>query len=391
MSTPSAPSSEQNPGKSPSSASPTAQPVPGASARVLPSGRKAQWVVTGAALVVALAFPLIFSNPATTSVAMFTLLFVAASSAWNMFSGYSGYTALGQAVFFGSGAYFLANVANLWHMQGGVGVFALVPLAGLFAGLVAVPVGWISLRTRRHTFVVITIAFFFIFQLLAYNLTGLTNGSAGMQLPIPPWLAATYNTYFYFAALGVASIAVALSWAVRRSRFGLELFAIRDDEDRARGLGVRTGQVKLSAFVLSAVVTGMCGAVYAYYLGSIYPPFAFEAIFDVTIALMGFFGGLGTVSGPVIGALILEPLQQYLNLQVTSGGVALILFGVLFLLVIRYLPQGIIPSSAEILRNVRARRAEQGGPRASQPDQPTVHVTGPEETPESTTLGEVGK
>lgn len=340
----------------------------------LPWLRVARRALISLALLLALVFPALFPNPATTAVAMFTLIFVAASSAWNMFSGYSGYMALGQAVFFGCGAYFLADVTSHWHMQGGIGIFALVPAAGLFAGLVAVPVGWISLRTRRHTFVVVTIAFFFIFQLLAYNLTGLTNGSAGMQLPIPPWLAATYNDYFYFAALFVAVVAICLSWVVRRSRFGLELFAIRDDEDRARGLGVRTGRVKLSAFVLAAVVTGMCGAVYAYYLGSIYPPFAFEAIFDVTIALMGFFGGLGSVSGPVVGALILEPVQQYLNLRVTSGGIALILFGVLFLVVIRFLPEGIVPSSAALARDLLRRRADRGTTSGTPPAEATSAV-----------------
>jgi branched-chain amino acid transport system permease protein len=305
-------------------------------------------------LLAAIAFPFVFSNPAVTSVAFFTLIFVGASSAWNTFSGYTGYMALGNAVFFGSGAYFFADVAAHFSLPGGVGLFALVPVAGVFAGLVAIPVGWLALRTRRHTFVVITIAIFFIFQLLAYNLTALTNGSSGMQLPIPPWAAATYNDYFYLAALAVAVVAVAISFAVRRSRFGLQLLAIRDDEDRARGLGVPTVRLKLTTFVLAGFVTGMCGAVYAYYLGSIYPPFAFEAIFDVTIALMGFLGGLGTISGPVVGALILEPLQQYLTLRFTGGGLSLILFGVLFLVVIRFLPEGIVPSLAGIYRRRRA-------------------------------------
>jgi branched-chain amino acid transport system permease protein len=301
-------------------------------------------------VALAIAFPFVFTNPATTSIAMFTMLYVGASSAWNMFSGFTGYMALGNAVFYGSGAYFIANIALHLHLKGGVGIFALVPLAGLFAGLVALPVGWLALRTRRHTFVVVTIAIFFIFQLLAYNLHGLTNGSAGMSLPIPPWDAQTYNTYFYLAALVVAVLAVALSWGVRRSGFGLELLAIRDDEDRALGLGVKTARAKLLTFVLTGVVTGMCGAIYAYYLGSIYPPFAFEAIFDVTIALMAFLGGLGTITGPILGALILEPVQQYINLRFTSGGLALITFGVLFLIVIRFLPEGIVPSLAWILR-----------------------------------------
>lgn len=331
---------------------PAAAPVIAAAEDPLatPLLRNARRVVLVAALLVAIAFPFLFPNPAVTSVAMFTLLFVGASSAWNMFSGFTGYMALGNAVFYGSGAYFFANLAQHLNLKGGVGLFAYVPLAGVFAGLVALPVGWLALRTRRHTFVVVTIAIFFIFQLLAYNLHSLTNGSSGMQLPIPPWGAQTYNNYFYMAALVVALFAIGLAWTVRRSSFGLELFAVRDDEDRARGLGVKTTRVKLATFVLTAFVTGMCGAIYAYYLGSIYPPFAFEAIFDVTIALMAFLGGLGSVSGPVIGALILEPMQQYLTLRFTGGGLSLIMFGVLFLIVIRFLPDGIVPSLGAQLR-----------------------------------------
>ncbi|MDQ6933879.1 MAG: branched-chain amino acid ABC transporter permease [Actinomycetota bacterium] len=310
-------------------------------------------VLLAAVLLVGVAFPFVFSNPAVTSVAFFTLLYVGASSAWNMFSGYTGYMALGNAVFFGSGAYFFANIVVHLKLHAGAGLFVYVPLAGLFAAGVALPVGWLALRTRRHTFVVVTIAIFFIFQLLAFNLTALTNGSFGMQLPFPSWGAATYNDYFYMAALAVAILAVAMSWAVRRSSFGLQLLAIRDDEDRARGLGVRTERAKLLTFALTAFLTGMCGAIYAYYLGSIYPPFAFEAIFDLTVALMAFLGGLGTVSGPVVGALILEPLQQYLTLRFTGGGLSLIMFGVLFLAVIRFMPEGIVPSMTGLLRHRR--------------------------------------
>jgi len=348
-----------------------------------PTMRVAKLVLLGGSVVAAIIFPFIFTNPAVTSIAVFTLLFVGAASAWNMFSGYTGYMALGNAVFYGCGAYFFANLASHLDVKGGVGLFAYVPLAGLFAGLVAIPVGWLALRTRRHTFVVITIAIFFIFQLLAYNLTGLTNGSSGMQLPIPPWNAATYNTYFYMAALVVAVVAIGLSWAVKRSGFGLELLAIRDDEDRAAGLGVRTKRVKLATFVLTGFVTGMCGAIYAYYLGSIYPPFAFEAIFDVTIALMAFLGGLGSVSGPVVGALIIEPVQQYFTLRFTGGGLSLILFGVLFLAVIRFLPDGIVPSlGAAFRRRLGAAKAAVDEPVSeldtlgSSTSEPTPEVNG---------------
>src|SRR5690348_11880708 len=132
-----------------------------------------------------LAFPLLFPNPAVTTIAVFTLLFAAAATGWNVFSGYTGYIALGHAAYFGVGAYALAIMCQDWHIPGGYLPFLLVPVAGLIAAVFAVPLGWVSLRVRRHTFVVITIAIFFILQLLAYNLRSLTNGSTGMGLPIP--------------------------------------------------------------------------------------------------------------------------------------------------------------------------------------------------------------
>src|SRR5579875_3266646 len=144
----------------------------------------AAWAAAGIVLVV---FPLVFTTPAVTSIAVFSVIFMAAATALNSFSGYSGYISIGHAVFFGSGAYTIALLALHLHLAGGYEIFWFVPLAGVVAMAIAVPVGLIALRTRRHTFVVITIAFFFIFQLLAYNLRGLTNGSAGIELPIPTW------------------------------------------------------------------------------------------------------------------------------------------------------------------------------------------------------------
>jgi branched-chain amino acid transport system permease protein len=298
-------------------------------------------------LVFALAFPFEFPNPTITTIAVFTLIFAAAGTGWNIFSGYTGYIALGHAAFFGLGAYAIAILCQDWHVAAGYTPFLLVPVAGLIAAIFAIPLGWIALRTRRHTFVVITIAIFFVFQLLAYNLRSITNGSAGMTLPIPTWGLDFYNVPFYYVTLALLLLALACSWWVRNSKYGLGLLAIRDDQDRALGLGVKTGPAKLSAFVLSAFFVGMMGAVYAYFIESIYPPFAFDALFDVAIALMAFMGGLGTLFGPILGAVIIEPAQQYLALQYGENGLYLVLYGALFLLVILFLPQGIIPSIAQ--------------------------------------------
>jgi branched-chain amino acid transport system permease protein len=299
-------------------------------------------------------FPLLFTDPTTTSIAVFTLVFMVAATSWNIFSGYSGYLALGHAVFFGSGGYAVAMAARDWHVAGGWAVFALLPFGGLIAGLIAIPFGLIALRTRRHTFVVVTIAIFFIFQLAAYNLS-FTGGTSGLTLPFAPFPAATYNNPFYYVGAIILVATVIISWGVRRSRFGLQLLAVRDDEDRALGLGVKTRRVKLTAFVISAIPVGMVGGLYFYFLGQIFPQFAFDPLFDLSIALMAFFGGLGTLTGPLLGALVLESMQQYLTQTFSSSATYLIAYGVLFLAVILLLPRGIIPGVTELINKRRTR------------------------------------
>jgi branched-chain amino acid transport system permease protein len=311
-------------------------------------------VVAGVGFVFATFPVLITKDPTATSIAVFTVIFMVATSAWNIFSGYSGYLALGHAVFFGCGGYAVALAARDWHVKGGWEVFALLPFGGLVAAAIAVPVGLIALRVRRHTFVVVTIAIFFIFQLAATNLT-FTGGTSGILLPIAPFSPANYNQPFYYVGLVILVLTVVLSWSVRRSRFGLQLLAIRDDEDRARGLGVRTEPVKLAAFVISAFPVGMVGGLYFYFLGQIFPQFAFDPLFDISLALMAFLGGIGTLVGPLFGALLLESLQQYLTQSFSGTGTYLIAYGILFLAVMLLLPRGVVPTITQLVRDRRAR------------------------------------
>ncbi|MGH2859570.1 MAG: branched-chain amino acid ABC transporter permease [Solirubrobacteraceae bacterium] len=335
-------------------------PLPAGGRRAAPTARRVAVGVTFlVAAAVFLLFPVVVTDPAATSIAVFALIFAVAASAWNIFSGYSGYLALGHAVFFGSGGYAVALAAQDWHVPGGWTVFALLPFGGLVAALVAIPFGLVALRTRRHTFVVVTIAIFFIFQLAAVNL-GFTGGTSGLTLPFAPFSSANYNQPFYYVALAVLVLTLAASWAVRRSRFGLQLLAIRDDEDRALGLGVKTRRVKLSAFMLSAFPIGMVGGLYFYFVGQIYPQFAYDPLFDLSIALMAFIGGLGTIVGPLMGALVLESLQQYLTQTFSSNATYLIAYGVLFLAVILVLPRGVIPGLSELIARRRAAAADRG-------------------------------
>jgi len=299
-------------------------------------------------LVIAIVFPLVFSNPTVTTVAIFTLIFAAAATGWNIFSGFTGYISLGHAAYFGIGGYALTVMCQDWKIPGGYTPFWLVPVAGLVAAIFSIPLGWVALRVRRHTFVVITIAIFFIMQLLAYNLRSITNGSTGLSLPIPlTWSGDFFNFPFYYVALALLVVAIAIAWWVRNSKYGLGLLAVRDDEDRALGLGVRTGSSKLAAFIISAFIVGMVGAIWAYYVESIYPPSGFDANFDVALVLMAYLGGLGTISGPILGALILEPAQQYFTLQYGENGYYLVIYGALFLVIMLLLPRGIVPTLTE--------------------------------------------
>jgi branched-chain amino acid transport system permease protein len=308
-----------------------------------------------ALIVIVVAFPQVYSNPAITNYGVLAMIFVTAASAWNIFSGNTGYISLGQAVFYGSGAYTMGIAARDWHVTGDM-VFALLPLCAAVGAIVAVPFGLIALRVRRHTFIVITIAVFFIFQLMAFNFS-FTGGSSGLSSPFLNWPAASYNTPFYYIALGCAAGTIAIAWLVRRSRFGLQLRAIRDDEDRARGLGVRAMRVKLSAFVISGALTAIIGAVWFFYINQVEPQTGFDPLFDLTLVLMAFLGGYGSIAGPVLGALIIEPLTLWLNSQpqFSGGSLSEILLGAVFLVTVLFLPRGIVPTGGELITKLRTR------------------------------------
>lgn len=322
------------------------------------------------ALAFCIAFPAIFPGSGILNIAVLTLMYVGLASSWNILGGFAGYISLGASAFFGIGAYTLGLILeHVIHMSGGYGPFALVPLAGLVAAVVAIPVGLVALRTRHAVFATATIAIMFVFQLLATNLSNITGGSAGLGYPVPQWSGNFFDKPFYYAMLVVAILAVVIAWMVRRSGLGLGLLAIRDDEDKAEALGVPTWSYKMWAFVISAFVAGMVGAVYGYYVTYIYPQFVVDPLISIGAALMSFLGGSGTLVGPVLGALILEPAQLEIGFHV-NGQVYLILYGAVFLAVILLMPRGIVPSVAELISSRRARR--RGAPLATPTEPPST-------------------
>jgi branched-chain amino acid transport system permease protein len=304
-----------------------------------------------------IALPFVFGVAWQMNLLFFTVMYAALASAWNIVGGYSGYISLGHAAFFGIGAYVIAITFNHVGIGSGYRPFYVLPLVGIGVGLASVPIAWVAYRTRAATFAIVTITLLFVVQQLAFNLRSLTSGSQGLSLPVPNFPVSTYEHPFYYAMLGVLALSAFASWYVAGSRLGLMLLSIRDDEDRARGLGVQTTFAKLVSFALSVGLVAMAGGIWAYYISFIYPQFAIDPLVTIGMVLMVYLGGKGTIWGPILGAFILVPAQQYLAYRLGASQLYLVGYSAVFLVVMLFLPRGILPSINDRLRHLKARRS----------------------------------
>jgi branched-chain amino acid transport system permease protein len=292
---------------------------------------------------------------------VFTLMYAVMSSAWNLTGGFAGYPSLGHAAFFGFGAYATALWFQHRTISTGYEPFLLLPLVGLAAAIIGLPIAAIAMRTRSDVFAIVTITLLFVAQTLAFNLHSLTNGAQGVSMAAAPFSAATYEWPFYQVLLVLLAVVMGITWACMRSKVGLSLAAVRADEDKAAGIGVRVQGVKLLSFCVSVGLTAMVGGVWAYYEGFIYPQFAIDPLITIAIVLMTFLGGRGTLWGPVLGAFLLELAQQYLAYSLGGSQLYLIAYALVFLLVMLVLPRGIVPSVQDHLRRRRRRRITNAG------------------------------
>ncbi|MCW2599694.1 MAG: amino acid/amide transporter rane protein 2, family [Frankiales bacterium] len=323
------------------------------------------------ALLVAL--PLVFNAHWMVNLLFFTVLYAAMSVAWNLIGGYAGYPSLGHAAFFGLGAYGVSLVfTGSQVLSNGYEPFLLLPLVGLGAGLIALPIGLIAMRTRADVFAIVTITLLFVAQTLAFNLKGLTGGAQGASVAPPPFRLEIFEQPFYFAAAALLLLAMGLTYLAVRTKIGLALTAIRADEDKARGIGIRTTAVKLMAFSVSVGLVAMAGGIWAYYVGFVYPQFAVDPLLTIAIVLMTFLGGRATLWGPVLGAAILMPAQQLLAYYVGGSRLYLIAYAAIFLLIILLLPRGVLPTV------FHRRRLSALAATASQAEAQAVPSTGPE-------------
>ena len=298
-----------------------------------------------------LVYPLISDDLFYQNMIILSLVFAIGAVGLNVIMGFGGYISLGQSAFIGLGAY----AVGVMTTKVGGDPFLWVPVAGIVAGLFAALLGLIAMRTRGFAFVIITIAGLFILQIAAINLRDLTGGSSGITLPLPMWPIEIQNWPFYYTLAGLLILSVALSWWIRRTKIGTGLLAIREDEDKAATIGINTPVYKIIAFVTSAVFLGMAGGVYGYYLAFIDPLGTFDIIISVQIVLAVILGGRGTLFGPVLGAFLIESLNEFANQEFGGGNSRLLIFGGLLSLTILLLPDGIVPSVRKLLERLAGR------------------------------------
>lgn len=274
---------------------------------------------------------------------LFTFMYAAMSVGWNIMGGFAGYVSLGHVGFFGLGSY----LAGLMVVHWGIPVFVSAPFVGLLAAAAGAGLGWISLRARGTSFVIVTLTFTYVIQLIALNWRDVTGGSAGLYLPLLDLPGDLVIMPFYYSMLILLVVAIAVAILIRRSKFGLGLVAIREEEGKADGSGVNTSFYKILAFAISVSFAGAAGALHAQYLNYVDPDLAFELIITLNLVIMTLVGSRGTIWGPVLGAFIIQPLSQYLIYWVPSGiagQVHLVALGIVLVLVVMFLPDGIITS-----------------------------------------------
>jgi ABC-type branched-subunit amino acid transport system ATPase component/ABC-type branched-subunit amino acid transport system permease subunit len=327
-------------------------------------------IVVAVAAVLLLAFPVFSDDAYYQNMIILSLVFAVGAGGLNIITGFAGYVSLGQGAFLGLGGYTVGVLATRF---GSVSPWLWVPVAGVVAAVVSVVLGLVSLRSRGPSFVIITVAFLFLVQVIAVNWVGLTGGTTGLTLPLPTWDRDIINWPFYYALVAILALQLVLTWWIRRTKLGMGLIAIREDETKAATIGINLPAEKIIGFVASSVFVGMAGAVYGYYLTFIDPRGMFSILLSVQIVLSLLVGGKGTLWGPVLGAFLIEPLNEIANNSFGGGNARLFLFGGLLVLVVVFLPKGILPTAAALLQRWRtAGKAGLTGARIGEP--PVVSV-----------------
>lgn len=269
--------------------------------------------------------------------------YAALASAWNIVGGFAGQLSLGHAVFYGTGAY----VSTLLLLHLGMSPWLGMLVGAVVSTVLAVVISWPCFRLRGPFFALATIAVLEVVRLLVINQHDLTGGAAGLAVPLKlgaEWMLFRARWPYLLIAFGFLAITLLVSWKIKHSRLGYYLIAVREREDAAQAVGVNAVKVKLIAVALSAALTSLIGSFHAMYLTFIEPGAMFSLELSIQIAMFALIGGLGTLSGPLIGTLIVLPLAELARgwLGDAGSGVHGLVYGLVLVAFVLTIPQGLV-------------------------------------------------
>jgi branched-chain amino acid transport system permease protein len=303
---------------------------------------------TGAAIALMVLLAAIFITPVAINdefvyhIFITICIFAGLSTAWNIVGGYAGQLSLGHAIFYGIGAYAGIMLTNL-GVSPWIGMFAGAGIAATVAVLISYP----CFRLHGPFFALATIAFLEVFHQLALHFKGFTGGATGMMIPLNigwEWMVFRERLPALIIAFGMMCFILAVAWWIRTHRLGFQLVATRERESAARAAGVGTVKVRLIAVAISAALTAMMGTFHGMYLTFIEPESAFSLTFSIQIAMFALIGGLGSVFGPLLGAVLLVPITEFARGALGAEAIGLhgFVYGAVLVLVVIFIPNGLM-------------------------------------------------
>jgi branched-chain amino acid transport system permease protein len=300
------------------------------------------WKLHLAVLAVAIAFPFVFPSNFMVNFGVLALFYAFIGQSWNISGGFAGQLSFGHVAFFGVGAY----ASTIVQLRFGFSPWLGLPAAALAGAAVGGIIAVLSFRAglKGSYFALITLAFAEVLRIVA-NSVDITGGGLGMLIPMKAGAGNfqfAERTGFYFLILALAAGSVALAEWLRHSRFGAQLAAIRENEDAAKALGINVFNEKVKVMLISGAIGGIGGCFFAQYFLYIDPLIVFGVDKSVEMLLVSMIGGAGTVYGPLVGALLLALVSDATRLLTQIQGLSLVLYGALLVVIIAYLPNGLI-------------------------------------------------
>jgi branched-chain amino acid transport system permease protein len=286
-------------------------------------------------VAVLLALPFVYGDAYVLRILTMTCIFAIFAASWDLLAGYTGQVNFGHALFFGAGAY----TSGLMSLKLGLSPWLTVWAGAAVAMLFGFLVGYLCLRLRGSYLSLATLAFPLIALGLLFAFPDFSGGELGISGLRRLMVTPTAN--YYVAAISMLAIIFAL-WLLADSKFGIVLHAIRDDEVAARASGINTLRYKMVVFAIAAAAAGFSGALFAHYL-RVAGPSTLEVALSFQVVIWGIFGGLATVYGPVAAVFILYPLTEWLGSFAGIGELRLLIFAVIVLLVLLFMPRGLTP------------------------------------------------